>query len=61
MIRFPSPLIAAIWARRAFEAARRFANTLWLAAQASYLDTDKAHFETEMAEAFECAPYTESY
>jgi hypothetical protein len=37
---------------RAFEAVRRFAKTGWLAGRFYYLDTDKAHFEAEMAEAF---------
>lgn len=52
MVHFTTSSIAAIWARRAFEATRRFAKTVWLVARWYYVDTDKAHFETEMAEAF---------
>jgi hypothetical protein len=35
-----------------FDAVRRFAKRSWLAGRSYYLDTDKAHFETEMADAF---------
>jgi hypothetical protein len=38
--------------KRAFEAVRRFVKTAWLAGRYYYLDTDKAHFDAEMAEAF---------
>jgi hypothetical protein len=38
--------------KRVLEAVRRSAKTGWLAGRSYYLDTDKAHFETEMAAAF---------
>lgn len=53
MIRLSAPFTAARrFVKTSWLAVRRFAKTFWLAVRSYYLDTNKAHFETEMVEAF---------